>query len=151
MSAGFTLKILWRDADVFRLATSASNGRFSAFARPYAAVGALAGAAQLLEGFPGGPSDSRELQFGSFGDGVAGGAVYLRFFCTGSSGQAVVELRFEDEGERNTGVQWNRPDQTAHFFASTEAFAVDEFVAQLLRLDRSKSGEAFLRFHERGL
>ena len=151
MNAGFQLKYLWHDEDVFRLAASASNGRFMAAARPYAAIYSLAGAAEAVEGFPRDSSDVRELHFGSSGDGTAGGAVHLRFFCAGLSAQAVVELRFEDECERNSGSRWNRPDQSALFFGWTEAFAVDEFVAQLRRMERNKSGEACLRFHERGL
>jgi hypothetical protein len=157
MKAGFQLRWVGSDADRFRLEACASNGRFSAFARAYAGINALAEAVSALEGFPRDPADVRELQFGAFrpdtagGQDTAGGAVHMRFFSNGAFGHTVLELRFEDECERNSGSRWKRPDQTAHFFGWTEPFAVAEFVAQLKQMDESGSGEAWLRFHERGL
>jgi hypothetical protein len=157
MRTGFRLRYLRNDADLLKLEAFASNGRFSAFARAYAGVNSLAEAAEALEGFPRDSADVRELQFGTFGNGAEGGseteggAVHMRFFSTGAFGHTVLEIRFEDECERNSGSRWKRPDQTAHFFGWTEPFAVAEFVAEIRQMDESKSGEACLRFHERGL
>jgi hypothetical protein len=151
MRTGFHLRFLGNDADRGKLEASASNGRFAAFARPSVGVNTLAEAALALDGFPCDSSDVRELQFGSFGHETPGGAVLMRFFSNGAFGHTVLELRFEDECERNSGSRWKRPDQTAHFFGWTEPFAVTEFMAELRQMDESRSGEAWLRFHERGL
>jgi hypothetical protein len=150
MSSGLTLKVLWHDTDAIELATSASNGRFSGFAKPYVGIDSLGELADKLQGFPLDPGDERELRFGAFGKEFAGGSVLLRFFCAGLAGHAVVELRFEDEAGKNSGAEWNRPEQTATFFGWTEAFAIDEFVTELRRVGTNLSGEARLRFHERG-
>lgn len=151
MRHGFQLRYLDVDVARCKLEAFASNGRFSAFARAYAGVHTLAEAIQALEGFPRDPADVRELSFGSFGHHTLGGAVHMKFFSNGSFGHTVLELRFEDECERHSGSRWKRPDQTAHFFGWTEPFAVAEFVAELRQMDETKSGEAWLRFHERGL
>jgi len=148
---GLHLRYLGFDVDRLKLEASASNGRFSAFARAYAGIDSLAEAIQALDGFPRDSSDVRDLQFGEFGHDTPGGAVHMRFFSTGVFGHTVLEIRFEDECERNSGSRWKRPDQTAHFFGWTEPFAVAEFLTELRLMDESRSGEACLRFHERGL
>ena len=140
------MKYLWHDIDVFEVEVSASNGNFSGAAKTYVGINYLAEAAEMLEGFPNNVSDIRELQFGASGREFAGGSAHLRFFCKNPAGHAVVELRIESEDESNSGSDWNLPEQTALFYGEIEASAVDEFVAELRQLEKSKSGIASLRF-----
>jgi hypothetical protein len=130
---------------VFEFEVSGSNGDFSGAAKTYVAIGGLAEAAEILEGFPKNTSDVRELQFGASGREFAGGSAHLRFFCKNSAGHAV-ELRIESEDERNTGSNWNLPEQTVFFFGEIEASAVDSFVGGLRQLEEAKGGVASLRF-----
>jgi hypothetical protein len=146
MTVGLQLKYLWHDLDVLELKVSASSGKFSGTAETYVSIGGLAEAADALNGFPRDLSDVRELKFGEFGRGFAGGAALLRFFCKDSAGHAVIELRIESEHERNTGSRWNLQEQNAHFLSEIEASAVDDFVAELRLLEVNKSGMASLRF-----
>lgn len=145
MNLGLQMKYLWHDLDMYEFDVSASNGKFSAAARPYVGIGCLVEAADKIEGFPRDISDVRELQFGAFGRGFAGGAVHLRFSCMDGAGHAVVELQIESEHLRNMGSRWNRPEEIAHFFVEIEATAVDDFVAELRQLEENKSGAALLR------
>jgi hypothetical protein len=146
MIVGLQLKYLWSDVDVIELRVIASNGIFSGGADLYAPTGGLAEAASTLQGFPANTSDVRELQFGAFGSDSAGGGANLRFSCKGGAGHAVLEFRVESEDGNDTHLTWNRPEQSAHFFAEIEACAIDDFVAELRKLEDAKSGIATLRF-----
>jgi len=72
---GFRFEFLWNDNDVFQLRIRAWNGNFGGTADVYVPIGAIAEAAEKLEGFPRHTSDKRDLQFGEFGPEWAGGAV----------------------------------------------------------------------------
>jgi hypothetical protein len=145
MESGIGLKYLWHDIDVYEFEISASNGIFSGSARAYVGMSGLSESAAQLEGFPKDPSDIRDLQFGEFGEESAGGCIQLRFFCNDLAGHSVVEIRIETERDRNLAAKWNRPAESAHFFAEIEASAVDDFVVDLRRMEIDRSGSARLR------
>jgi hypothetical protein len=146
MIAGLNIEPLWSDVDVIKASISAFNGEFGGVAEVYIGIGGLAEAASLLEGFPRASSDVRELEFGTFSSGFAGGGVYLHFSCADGAGHAIVEVRIASESTREMGGRLNRPAQSAHFLALLEANAVDEFVADLRRSETTLTGAAFLRF-----
>jgi hypothetical protein len=146
MTAALQIKYLWHDVDVYKVRVAASNGNFSGGADVFLSIGGIAEAASALKGFPVNPSDSRELQFGAFGNGLAGGSVRLRLCCKDGAGHAVLEVRVKSEHGSETNAQWSRPEQTAHFFADVEPRAVDRFVAELLEFEKHKAGTASLRF-----
>ena len=75
ITEGFRFEFLWNDNDVFQLRIRAWNGNFGGTADVYVPIGAIAEAAEKLEGFPRHTSDKRDLQFGEFGPEWAGGAV----------------------------------------------------------------------------
>ena len=144
MDPGLEIKYLWHDIDVREVSIAASNGRFGGRAQAYIGHDDLRDAAITLEGFPATPRDSRELEIGNMDPQFAGGGALLRFFCTNSSGHAVVELRIVDAAQPGTNL-WTRPPQSAHFFAQVEAAAIDDFVRELRAFDPSESRSAFLR------
>ncbi|MGA2166859.1 MAG: hypothetical protein ABSG62_01520 [Terracidiphilus sp.] len=146
MSTGLEIRYLWHDIDVYKLCVSASSGAFSGGTELYTSLGALAEAASTLQGFPVDTSDIRKLQFGAFEREFAGFGVNLHFFCKDGAGHAVLEIRVESEDGCETNSKWNRPEQSAHFFAGVEPSAIDDFVAELRRLEAEKCGVASLRF-----
>jgi len=140
MDIGVRLAILWNDAYLVKVRVSAWNGQFGGSADSYAEIGALAKAAQCLEGFPRSPSDKRQLQFGEFGRATAGGAARMDFYCKDSAGHALLEVRIESD--RRGGI----PDQTVFLVAAIEPAAVDSFVSDLRRLEQGQRGDtAYLR------
>jgi hypothetical protein len=151
MDSGIHLKYLWHDADLVEVEIRASNGEFSGTAQTYIEAGGLAKSAANLAGFPNDPTDIRELQFGEFGTKFAGGFIHLRFFCLDSAGHAAVEIRIESAHLSDLAVKGSRASQSAHFFAGVEASAVDDFVAELGRMENDRSGTASLRFDRRFL
>ena len=135
---GFRFEFLWNDDDVIQLRIRAWNGNFGGTADVYLPIGAIAEAAEKLEGFPRHTSDKRDLQFGEFGPESAGGAVSMRFFCKGTAGRTFVEATVESH------QQASQPAEHARFFASIEASAVDDFVVGLRRLETERRGIACL-------
>ena len=145
MESGLQIKYLWHDIDVVEVSITASSDEFGALARAYVDHDALQEAASILEGFPARSSDTRELTLGNMDPQFAGGGASLRFFCSGSSGHGVVEIRVVDAAQPMTN-RWTRPPQSAHFFANVEAAATDDFVRKLRAFDPDKSRSVFLRF-----
>ena len=134
MEIGFQFRLLWSDEDVLKVRIYASNGEFGAAADVYVAVGGLAEAAAILEGFPRSPSDTRELVLGSFGPEWAGGGVRLHSDCKGAAGHAFVEVTVESDNDDS------RPFETAHFFVGVEADAVDILVSGLRHIEAERAG-----------
>ncbi|MGA2653191.1 MAG: hypothetical protein ABSF28_21925 [Terracidiphilus sp.] len=134
------------DADVLELFISASNKTFAGGASPYVDHGKPANLAAILQGFPKSASDVRELEFGTSGDGFAGGYVHLRFSCRDKAAHAIVEIQMESKNETRPDAQWNYARETAHFFAAIEPSAVDDFVSELRQFDKDNRRSAWLRF-----
>jgi hypothetical protein len=145
-NAGLELKCRWYDVDVLEISVSASNTAFSGSAFPYVSLDHLAEAAVILDGFPRDTSDTRELRFGTPGEGFAGGFVRLIFSCRDLSGHGVVEVEIESKNESQPENSWIQASQTSHFFAGVEANAVDDFVKELRLLSETKNGAAWLTF-----
>ncbi len=138
MDTGFHFQFMWSDEDVLQLRVRASNGGFGGTTDVYVPIGGLVEAARTLEGFPRSPSDTRELEFGEFGPEMAGGAISLRFYCTGAAGRAFVEATVEsDHGEMKRA-------ETAHFCVGVEGNAIDAFVSGLRRMETERGGTAHL-------
>lgn len=139
MQPGFQFSLLWYDQDVLGVHVSASNLKFSGTANVYEAIGGLAEAADKLEGFPRNPTDSRELEFGSFGPKTAGSAVSMRFYCKGGAVRTYVEASIESDHRCFPTAE------TVHLFAAVEPAAIDIFVSQLRDLKRNRQGVAELK------
>jgi hypothetical protein len=146
MDLGLQVKYLWNDIHAYELGVSASNGQFSAVARPYVGIDCIVEAVAKIEGFPRNKSDVRELLFGAFGREFAGGAVHMRFSCVDAAGHAIVELHFEAAKLFSSDLSGSGPTESAQFIAEIEASAVDDFVAELRQLEKNRSGCANLRF-----
>jgi hypothetical protein len=145
MKTALQLQYLWHDTDVLEIGISASNGRFAASTSAYLSLDGLAEAATTVEGFPRNGSDMRELRFGASGEEFAGGYAFLRFSCVDGPCHAEVVIHIED---KNTGPRPGHAVQSAHFFAWIEAAAVDDFVADLRKMDELKSGIASLKLQK---
>jgi hypothetical protein len=105
----------------------------------YVRRGALDDVAAKLEGFPRNTFDEREAELRDFDSWAHGGAVRMRFFCTGGAGHAFVEIWIESmpngSGDANT----------VHFCSRVEAHSIDLFVAELRRLEGRQAEVAQLR------
>ncbi|MFZ0310256.1 MAG: hypothetical protein WCA76_08890 [Candidatus Sulfotelmatobacter sp.] len=139
METGFSFEVKWRDADLLEIRISGWNGAFGGSTDVYVPIGGLKNAATKVEGFPRHPLDKRELQFGVFGHKWAGGAVNMLFYCADAAGHALIEAKIESEHGGTPKAE------SALFFVSVEASAIDRFVADLRRLEADQSGTAILK------
>lgn len=130
MENGIKLELIWSDQDVIEVVLSCSNGHFSGRAEIYLGHGELSELAEALRGFPSNPSDSRELELGSFNPSHADGGVRMNFHCSDSSGHAVVEIRIRGDGCWAIG----EPESVA-LRIPIEPAGVDSFVLQLMTID----------------
>jgi hypothetical protein len=136
---GFRFDVIWRDDDAIQLCISAWNGSFGGIADAYQAIGDLEKAASKLKGFPRSPTDTRELEFGSFDRKCAGGGVKMRFHCVDGAGHAYVEASIDSKYQTAGTVQ------TAILSMPIEASAVDTFVQQLNDIGLNRARTALLK------
>jgi hypothetical protein len=139
MFVGFEFQMLWHDEDVFKLCVKAWNGSFGGAAEIYEAIGDLHKAAGQLLGFPRSPSDAREVVFGNFDPKFAAGGVRMRFHCVDGAGHAYVEATIDSKYLSGGTVQ------TVVLSMPVEATAIDTFVLELDRLEKERSGSAYLK------
>ena len=138
MNIGFQFDVTYKDNELIELRTSAWNGAFGGRADVYVGIAQLQVIASSLRGFPSHPADTREVMFGAFGPGSAGGGVSMRFHCADGSGHAYVESTIES-GEKTASVP-----ETVTLLLPIEASAVDAFVEQLHHLSVNAVGTALL-------
>ena len=136
-SLGLQIAIVYDDPpDLIEVHVRASNGRFGGDVLAYERPGALTRLADTLDGFPESSSDAREFILGTFGPGVAGGAVAFAFTCVDRAGHPGVTLTMESGDDRNE-------PETARFSFRFEAASLDAFVRELRQL-RPRSGRVEL-------
>ncbi len=138
MNKGLQIDVKWFDNDLLEVRITAWNGAFGGAADVYLSIGGLRETADKLSGFPRNPTDKRELLFGRFGPGQAGGAVGMRFYCADGAGHAYVESKIESDNQI-AGV-----NECVVLPLLIEPAALDSFVEDLRRLDAEKAGTAFL-------
>jgi hypothetical protein len=138
VNKGFQLDVKWHDKDLLEVRITAWNGAFGGEADVYLSIGGLGETAEKLSGFPRNPTDKREVIFGHFGPGQAGGAGGMRFYCADGAGHAYVESKIESDGQV-AGIT-----QSVVLSLLIEPAALDSFVEDLRRLDAEKTGTAYL-------
>ena len=138
MDKALRIQPIWNDIDVVLIRVTVWNGEFGGASEIYVAHGALHEAAGLLSGFPKNTSDSQTLQFGTFGNKYAGGAVSM-VLSADSAGHVVVSIEIESD-HSNAGIA-----QSARLVFRTEAAAVDEFVRGLQQVESDLEGTAELK------
>jgi hypothetical protein len=95
---------------------------------------------EALKAFPNGPSDLRDLEFGTFNPKHAAGGVRLRCYCKDSVGHAVMEVRLRGDARKGPG----EPESVA-LLVPVEAAAIDSFLTQVRSMDTEQIGAtAFL-------
>ena len=120
---------LYHDLDVVKVSIAVDNGRFRATTDVYVGSGELQEAADRLRGFPANSHDTREVTFGSFVPGTAGGAVRLEFFCKDLAGHTAFRAIVEDDySERE-------PAQCATILVNFEPAALDRFLTELIQVE----------------
>jgi hypothetical protein len=139
LDVGLRLIAVWADVDLIQLRVYGSNGLFSGTTSVYVGHGQLAEAAALLAGVPASLRDRREVTLGSFGADSAGGAVGLSFQCSDGAGHVVVHIVIESDPVRGSTLQ------LANFLMAVEPAAIDVFASELLGIDSSRKGTAWLR------
>ena len=138
MTAGIVVSIADVDDDYLLIEIHARNERFAGSSRVYGDPDELTRLADRISGFPSHPTDERIYEFGSQDRNIAGGYVRLRFCCVDGVGHAAVDVMLEDDDATYAIA-------SAKFSLAVEAAAVDEFVMELIRLHRERTGEAVLR------
>ena len=126
---GIAIEIIWDDVDLKMVVVEAANGRFRAHAEAYVKPGELKRIADVIDGFPSGRKDAREVQIGT---------ARLRFFVREETiGHAMVEVKC-------AGGTDEYPE-LAHFFLAVELGALEDFVRQLRAVGERKETPAILR------
>lgn len=151
MDMGIQIQAIWSDVDIIEISVSAWNGAFGGVTRIYVGIGALKEAAERLCGFPKSATDIREVAFGQFDldvDTFASG-VSMRFHCIDGAGHAYLDARLQSDNRAGTsrapGERPGRTIQSVGLVMRIEATAVDTFVQELLRLEATHSGAAYLK------
>ncbi len=129
---------------MFKLGISAWNGAFGGAAEAYVGIGGLHEIAEKLRGFPARPSDVRDVILGSLDNQYTGDGVSMRFHCIGGAGHAYVESRLHSK------TAMGGTNQSVMLATRVEAAAVDSFVNDLQRLEKTGSGAAHLKGMEQG-
>jgi hypothetical protein len=155
MDTGIHIEVVWSDVDVIETSVSAWNGAFGGVTRIYVGIGALKEAAERLRGFPQNTTDIREVAFGQFDPAGLGGVdtfasgVSMRFHCIDGAGHAYLDARLQSDNRAGTSrARGRRPGRTIQSVAlvmGIEAAAVDTFVEELLRLEPTHAGAAYLK------
>jgi len=138
MERGVLLKLIWKDNDMVEARLSSWNGEFGGTADIYLSYGALTEIAQILDGFPERPTDVREFMLGDFDSDGCGGAS-VRLHKIDLAGHLAITLTVLTGTRRGA-------NQTVTLHAPIEAAAVDNFVAELRKIDDEIGPTAFLRF-----
>jgi hypothetical protein len=126
---GISIEIIWDDGDLKMLVIEAANGRFRAQTEAYVKPGELERIAGIVDGFPAGQKDVRDVVVGS---------ARLRFFSREETiGHPMVEVKL-------TGGTDEYPER-AHFYLAVEANAVAEWVRQLYAVGDRRERPAILR------
>jgi hypothetical protein len=139
MDIGFQFEVIYKAEGLIEVRISAWNGAFGGTADVYVGIGRLQETAASLKGFPGHPSDTRELILGAFGPEWAGGGVSMQFYCADASGHAYVESKIESGDKRGRSIE------SVILSLPIEAAAVDSFVDELHRLGVNEAGVARLQ------
>lgn len=137
---GLTLEILWLDDEAIEVRLRAANGRFSGTVECYAPHTAPRDLAATIEGFPRSAGDRREFVLGTFDAGFAGGGCRLALRCRDRSAHAVAEIELRAHAQKDGTVP-----ESAEFAFPVEAGAIDQFVAELLRMRLEVGSIATLR------
>jgi len=135
---GIDFEVAWWDQDVIEYRVRCSNGCFCGDAKLYANHDDLRNAAEILNGFPHDPRDSRSVELGTFQPGSAGGGFRADFYCIDSAGHAIVCVKLRDDGCKSMGEA-----QSICLQIPVEAGSIDSFVSQA----RSVGGEAGAKAH----
>jgi hypothetical protein len=138
MSAGLRVSYLWHDNDVLEVRIAAENSEFRGSAAVYVGTGELIAAATKLQGFPRDPSDKRDVTFGAFGSQSAGGGASLTFYCRDMAGHATCAVVIE------SGYTNPRTIANATLCVDFDPACLDDFLAQLRRIENQHGGSAFM-------
>lgn len=130
LESGIEVYVIETDDDYVKLRVVASSGTFAGQADVSDTCESVSESARMLRGFPANHRDTRELEFGNFSDGYAGGAVRLKFFCVDAAGHAAADVTFRDKVYFDDDFRI----ESAEFRIRIAAIAVDSFVVQLLRM-----------------
>ncbi|HKF22338.1 MAG TPA: hypothetical protein VKE93_12270 [Candidatus Angelobacter sp.] len=140
MKTGFTVEVVWWDADVIKYRCTGSNGSFSGATEVYMNHSDLSEMAEALSGFPLRADDVRDVELGQFDPSCAGGGVKLHFYCLDSVGHAAVEMRLR--GDTCTALG---DVESVALRIALEAAAIDRFADEIGKIDLSANTKAHLQ------
>jgi hypothetical protein len=137
VNVGLEIRVVDPDDDYLGIEVSVATDRFAGSARIFAGLNQLSELADSLRGFPSSPADKRRFELGTRKPGYAGGFVSLSFYCRDGAGHSEVAVEIDDD------VQYYAKASACFSFAFEPA-ALDQFLAVLSILERTKSGHATL-------
>lgn len=139
MEKGINFEIIWFDQDVIEVVLTCSNGHFSGWAEIYLSHDDLPELADALRGFPSGVSDTRQIELGTLDPNYANGGARIQFYCSDSSGHAVLEIQLRGDRCKALGEV-----ESVALRMPIEAAGVDSFVHQLVLMKSTIGASASL-------
>jgi hypothetical protein len=137
MAPGLRIHVVELDEDYLGIDVRAASDRFAGTARMYAGLDQLGRFAKVVEGFPLGPDDRRDYEFGTRGPGYAGGFVAIKLRCADSAGHVELAAVVEDDSQSHAKA-------SAELSFAVEAAELDRFAAALRQVERERCGNATL-------
>jgi hypothetical protein len=137
MAPGLSIHVVELDEDYFGIDVRAASDRFAGTARIYAGLDQLGQFARVVEGFPVGPDDRRDYEFGTRDSGYAGGFVAIILRCVDRAGHAELAVVIEDDAQFHAKA-------SAELSFAVEAAELDRFAAALREVERERRGNATL-------
>ena len=132
MNPELQVQIVYADEHLLEVELFAANRRFAGSVNFYTALDELDGFAKRIEGFPNSPQDERRLKFSGPDTSAASEAtVTLHFHCVDRAGRGCVSVAIQGE-------------ESAQFSILIDAAEIDDFVRELRRIQRNRSGKAVL-------
>ena len=139
---GMSLSVIWFDEveDLLEVVFSCSNAYFSGQAEIYTSCKVISEFADVLEGSPSSPNDTRDFELGTFNPNHADGGARMHFCCVDAAGHAVVEVKLRGDACSGLGEM-----QSVALRAPIQAAGVDEFIKQWRGIGKTIGASAHLR------
>ena len=132
-----SIKIIWKDEDMFEISVSACNKRYFGLTEVYDTTMSLSNFAKQLKGFP----DGRNGLFYEVGAKDSYSYFSMKFSLISPSGQVGVVINLEE----NVSTKFRDGEKDKlKLEIIVEPSAIDNFQKELLRLALTEEGEATL-------
>ena len=143
MIAGLKVTYLYHDGDIIKVRIIAENHSFSRLRTSCHEPDGLLEAAAVLDEFPTGLQDTREVVFGAAGPKFAGGSTRLKFYCKDGAGHTAFLAEIEED------YPTQGQPQCASVIVDFEPASLDRFLIELRQVEIEHRGAAVWQLHRR--